>query len=356
MATLEDELDESSEESDHEDLEVSSQTICTDAAVSILCEALDKVHSSPEYRGQSKRCTEIYHNLNMIRDSITENKTTTCVTEFAVSMVGSIQSISHQFTSTVETKSSIGKKLLQMWKTFHNYTTSESFKSNWTTCFDYLKLTGLSGEALIIQHTARVMLETFLENAISTTETTDDVPDLTPEEDNAVRFASGFIIRSLKKKLSKSETYVYTLNCMHESDSDIDIETDNFLDYTKEWVSRINRGGLFRVSDETFLLFRWMELTVRKHLCLPVRNIDISKAVSEIISSENVMSCWSVVCNLETTKSDKLLAYIAEAWVQLRGFSYVGNLIEQYKMSVASKQVPKEKKGLRKTLKQLNKE
>ena len=69
-----------------------------------------------------------------------------------------------------------------------------------------------------------------------------------------------------------------------------------------------------------------------------------------------MLSCWSVVCNLETTKSDKLLAYIAEAWVQLRGFSYVGNLIEQYKMSVVSKQVPKEKKGLRKTLKQLNKE
>ena len=232
---------------------VSSRTICTDAVVAILCEALNKVHSSPEYRGQSKRCTEIYHNLNMIRDSITENKTITCVTEFAVSMVGSILSISHQFTSTVETKFSIGKKSLQMWKTFHNYTISESFKSNWTTCFDYLKLTGLLGAALVIQHTARVMLETFLENAISTIETTDDVPDLTPEEDNAVRFASGFIIRSLKKKLSKSETYVYTLNCMHESDSDI--ETDNFLDYTKEWVSRINRGGLFRVSDETFLLF-----------------------------------------------------------------------------------------------------
>lgn len=82
-----------------------------------------------------------------------------------------------------------------------------------------------------------------------------------------------------------------------------------------------------------------------------VRNVEISKVIHEIMSYENVLSCWSIICTLETTKSDKLLSRIAEMWVTLRGFSYVGNLVEQYKASMASS---KGKKVLRKTLKQLS--
>ncbi len=32
--------------------------------------------------------------------------------------------------------------------------------------------------------------------------------------------------------------------------------SNDFLEYTKEWMSRVNRGGLFPLNDQTFLLFK----------------------------------------------------------------------------------------------------
>ena len=53
------------------------------------------------------------------------------------------------------------------------------------------------------------------------------------------------------------------------------------------------------------------------------------------ISSEQVISCWSQICccleDINGTKSDKLLFLLAELWVTICGFSYVSNLVEQYK-------------------------
>ena len=42
---------------------------------------------------------------------------------------------------------------------------------------------------------------------------------------------------------------------------------DNFLDYTKEWIDKVNRGGLFPLNDSTYLFFVTVEKEVR--LILP---------------------------------------------------------------------------------------
>lgn len=42
--------------------------------------------------------------------------------------------------------------------------------------------------------------------------------------------------------------------------------SSSLLNYTKEWVDKVNRGGLFEVPDETFALFVAIELTMRNKL------------------------------------------------------------------------------------------
>ena len=52
-------------------------------------------------------------------------------------------------------------------------------------------------------------------------------------------------------------TAVQYLNClttMHELDEENDRELPGFLEYTKLWVEKVNRGGHFLVDDKTFLL------------------------------------------------------------------------------------------------------
>ncbi len=67
---------------------------------------------------------------------------------------------------------------------------------------------------------------------------------------------------------------------MHETDTDDEDCFEEFLVYTREWVNRVNRGGLHRVTDETFLLFRSMELTVRNYLI--GTKISIDEAIDEL--------------------------------------------------------------------------
>ena len=42
--------------------------------------------------------------------------------------------------------------------------------------------------------------------------------------------------------------------------------TDSYLHYTKDWIARVNRGGLFKVHDQTYKLFVSLEMKVRQHL------------------------------------------------------------------------------------------
>ena len=64
--------------------------------------------------------------------------------------------------------------------------------------------------------------------------------------------------------------------------------------------------------------------------------VDISKAMEEILNTENILAQWSVICNgnLEVDESDMLLAKIAELWLTLRGFFYTSNLRLVYRRNL----------------------
>jgi hypothetical protein len=72
------------------------------------------------------------------------------------------------------------------------------------------------------------------------------------KEDNAIRYASGFVGTKLLKKYEtmkgeKAAQFVECLSNMGSSGDDA-----SFYRYTCEWVTNIDRGGLFHISDNTF--------------------------------------------------------------------------------------------------------
>ena len=44
-----------------------------------------------------------------------------------------------------------------------------------------------------------------------------------------------------------------------------DTTCDDFLSYTKTWISRVDRGGLFLVNNTVYLLFKQLEIEVQKN-------------------------------------------------------------------------------------------
>ena len=83
----------------------------------------------------------------------------------------------------------------------------------------------------------------------------------TCEELNEIRYAAGWVVRSLQKKLKKS---AYPLKddillCI----VDILDEKDDCPQESNEWVKAVDRGGLTQVSNITYELFWIMEKNLR---------------------------------------------------------------------------------------------
>ena len=174
---------------------------------------------------------------------------------------------------------------------------------------------------------------------------------MSSEEENAIRYASGFVTMRLKKIYEQEHTNKARqfVECL--ANMSVEGDGSNFYEYTKIWISTINRGGLFEINDSCFLFFRALELKVQE--CLPhhLKGGTMSKEqlFTLIMDDEDVNFLWSMLSiNIDSKYSDNLLRTIVEKWVTLRGFTITSSWLQEYK-DIKAKQVSK-KKALRKEL------
>ena len=118
---------------------------------------------------------------------------------------------------------------------------------------------------------------------------------LTAGEENILRYAAGYVPFKLLKQFEKSPaadsgSIIECLSTMGEESS--------LLEYTTKWTGLINRGGLF---DTTFMLFREMELMVRKHLFIvferstPMDCDQRETVVCAVEADESVQFYWTML-------------------------------------------------------------
>ena len=81
-------------------------------------------------------------------------------------------------------------------------------------------------------------------------------PDkLFSEEENVIRYMSGYVALKLMKKYKKED---YTkasqfVECL--AGMAVDGPESSFYEYTKEWMKLVDRGGLFQVNESSFFIF-----------------------------------------------------------------------------------------------------
>ena len=82
------------------------------------------------------------------------------------------------------------------------------------------------------------------------------------DEQSIIRYAGGYVAQRLlsKYKTEDTEKAASFVECL--SHMAIDGNETSLMDYTKEWIEKINRGGLFEVKDNTFQLFQAIELAL----------------------------------------------------------------------------------------------
>ena len=161
--------------------------------------------------------------------------------------------------------------------------------------------------------------------------------ELTALDEQALRYIAGYVPMKLKKYLKQTSSphalaYFECLASMHEG-ADEDAE---FLHYTKKQrrkrekrkrkQGKSKQGGLFTVNNNTYLLFRAMELAVRKTLRIQRIGKEPSLHIKEemkriVMNDPTVMAHWSVnlavVHDMDGNNSDNLLGEIADKWISI---------------------------------------
>lgn len=184
--------------------------------------------------------------------------------------------------------------------------------------------------------------------------------EMTVVEENILRYAAGFVPFSLKKQCSKRKTrtdeFRQKIKCLSALGVDDELEkSQTFLEYTRSWIEKQNRGGLFQLNDAGYLFFRAVERHCRKFLqqtCVPNNgSSDIRELVLKDIYNDNVaLQHWAhATAGHPSSVSLQVLQMCVKLWVNIRGHAFAANWVEKFKQS----QCAGKKKALRKDLKDL---
>ena len=140
--------------------------------------------------------------------------------------------------------------------------------------------------------------------------------------------------------------------------------TTSFLDYTQEWVNKVNRVGLFVVSDEAYRFFVSLELASRRKLqdhlietatstlsSLPAEDDGVSALVTLLCKDGDILFYWTLVGMDEEDENGtvELLGHIIHMYISIHGFGISKTWMEEYKVAVTT--TTKKNKVLRKQLK-----
>lgn len=238
----------------------------------------------------------------------------------------------------------------------------ENFLQQSEIIFDSCKST------ILIQCLLEGLTRSFINRAVQESYLVFNMPNedasasmqLSVQEEQALRYTAGYIAQSLLKSYEKRKecnkvaaAYCSVLSSWNESMSCRNIQSANFLSYTRRLVEFADRGGLFSIKDPVFIFFRRMEITLKPLLqhSKDFLHFNLKQELNvKLTESRIVQLGWESICELNENMSTVLLGIIIDRWIKLRLHAFAQSCIflRKIKNENASK---KGQKGLRKQLK-----
>ncbi len=236
-----------------------------------------------------------------------------------------------------------------MWRSYFQLRTSRSFRSLWE---DFVsKAVAVDVHPIFYQYVTNQLFQAIIEEKFQADNSMQAaVEPLTYEESNALRYVAGYVCHKLRKKITASTHPMRRrlLLCLMDL-----CDEDEEVSSSADWVHAVDRGGLVRVSESTFMLFERMELIVRSMF-----NTDMVRTMTEgikkelhetIITDEDIAFHWCMLTvEVEDAEGTVLLGMIADLFITIRGFSFSKSLMEMYKQK--TKKCTQKAKSLRRKL------
>lgn len=131
----------------------------------------------------------------------------------------------------------------RVWSKYHELRTSDNFQSKWS---QFLTANCLSMEPLFYQQVSVFIFSKLVKDAkkLPVVSNPEEVPVLTYEQENALRYTGGYIVGALKKKNKNDASVLQDLKDLCNEDDDMEPAE------SEEWLCSIDRGGLIRISED----------------------------------------------------------------------------------------------------------
>ena len=122
---------------------------------------------------------------------------------------------------------------------------------------------------------------------------------------------------------------------------------------TEFWTNAIDRGGLWHINDNTYMIFCIIEDEIRQHLkvsALKVMDTTTKQAIlGELRKNEDLAFQWTLItADADDSVGKEVLDRIMELYLTIRGFAFASSCLEMYKQR-HKKEIQKSK-ALRKKL------
>lgn len=162
--------------------------------------------------------------------------------------------------SNFDLRRSHSKQRETLWRSFYNFRSSELPKL-WDDFTKRMNFESKYKDPWLIQTAARKMIESIIKCKLPTPQKTTQAQSLNPDEHNALRYAAGYVLHVIKKKETNP-----ALQSWLAKQIDSSVSASTYYQFTKLWVEKVNRGGLYLVSDSLYEVFLAMELVLRQYL------------------------------------------------------------------------------------------
>jgi len=328
--------------------------------------SLEKVCERGELAVETARTSRIKQYILELLQVLKKEDSQECFKSFSEALISTMQSVLHVSKPTTPAQL---REII--WIEFADVRANKLPKY-WKELCEALGCPHIMTEPLVMQLTNQQVFEEMLTSMFKThivkEQPADNTPtELTVDEDNVLRYACGYVARKLHQKYLKQhgEKYAMFVECLTRMranfiEDSVPHQVTSFMEYTSQWVKIINRGGLYEVNDESFLLFkeieRVMQVRLRTHLeqgATTSSTVQLSgreEIVGVVKRDVNVLFYWDIISySIQDDESKaELLTAIVSLWLTIRGYSITSQWMEQYKHLTC---MNNKKKGLRKELK-----
>lgn len=253
--------------------------------------------------------------------------TTKCtpeVTDFASWLLSELEDVVSRAGS-----SATGFNQATLWSRYHNLRCSSTFRQRWQVVLHSI---GLKVDPVLSQVITSRMFDCIIKVKLPVVPQdivqVEPGSELTYEEENAIRYVGGYIVKSLKQTV-KNEDVLCALNDL------VDDGTEE-AEESEEWTGMIDRGGLTYITTSTFQYLCAIEHVLRGNFMNVKRAHEFDcckeKIKKSIESDADVQLCWTTVStDMDDDTAETLSSLLVDKWISIRGFSFASGIMEQYK-------------------------